>query len=198
MNGERVSILAHELRSPVAALAAIAEAVSARGQAMGDDEKAHLIALAVGAGRDIERLVLDPEMLSLEPQRLDVEMVVRSVAPAGVSVDVPHGLVVEADPVRLRQVLTNLVGNAQRHGRRVEVTAREVGGTLRIAVVDDGRGVETGLDVFASGVSGAGSTGYGLAVARGIARAHGGDIELESSPGAGATFTLVLPSSAEP
>ncbi len=196
MTGERASVVAHELRSPVAALVAIAEAIVDRGAAMGTDERAHLLALAVAAARDIERLVADPESLSVRAERLQVEQVVRSVAPDGVRVDVAVGLAVEADPVRVRQVLTNLVANAQRHGETVEITAREAAGTVRIAISDDGPGVEPGLDVFASGVSGAGSTGYGLAVARGIARAHGGEIELESRPGQGATFTLVLPSSA--
>ena len=116
----------------------------------------HLLALAVAAARDIERLVSDPESLSVRAERLDVEQVVRSVAPDGVRVDVAVGLVVEADPVRVRQVLTNLVANAQRHGETVEITASEAAGTVRIAVSDDGPGVDPDLDVFASGVSGAG------------------------------------------
>lgn len=195
MTGERLSIVAHELRSPVAALAAIAEAVVERGASMGDDERTRLLSLAVRAAHDIERLVSDPEVLSVRTEPLAVGQVVRSVAPEGVRIDVPEGIVVEADPVRLRQVLTNLVGNALRHGTSVVISAAEADGVVRIAVEDDGPGVEEGLDVFAAGVSGAGSTGYGLAVARGIAHAHGGDIELDSRPGAGATFTLVLPSS---
>jgi two-component system, OmpR family, sensor kinase len=165
---------------------------------MGDDERTHLVALAVAAARDVERLVADPELISMLPERLDVGQLVRSVAPADVTLDIPAGLEIEADPVRVRQVLANLVANAQRHGTRVAISACSSGAWVRVAVSDDGPGIDPALDVFSAGVSGAGSTGYGLAVARGIARAHGGEIELASRPGAGATFTLVLPSSGVP
>jgi signal transduction histidine kinase len=197
VSADRVAVVAHELRSPVAALAAIAEAAAERRGAMGEDELRHLLALATSAARDIERLVSDSDPLSIDPRRLDVEQLVRSVARAGVSVDVEPGLVVVADPVRVRQALGNLVDNACRHGSAVAVSARSREGTIRVAVADDGPGVDPTLDVFAAGVSGAGSTGYGLAIARALARAHGGEVELESVAGGGATFTLVLPSSAE-
>ena len=103
------------------------------------------------------------------------------------------GLVVSADPVRLRQALANLVSNGLRHADRVTVTAGERGGEVWIAVADDGPGVAAGLDPFAPGVSGVGSTGLGLYVARAVAEAHGGRLELTSAPGEGATFTLALP-----
>jgi signal transduction histidine kinase len=195
MSAERASVVAHELRSPVAALVALAEAVAERGGDMGADERRHVVALALAAARDIERLVSDPDVRSVDVRPLRVVEVVRSVALAGVSVDVAPGLVVEADPVRLRQMLANLVDNARRHGTTVRVSAWSEDEVIRIEVADDGPGVDPTLDVFASGVSGVGSTGYGLAIARGIARAHGGEIELESATGAGARFTLVLPSS---
>ncbi len=72
------------------------------------------------------------------------------------------GLVVNGDPVRLRQVLANLVANGLRHGERVTVTATADEAEVRIVVADDGPGVDPGLDPFARGVSGAGSTGLGL------------------------------------
>jgi signal transduction histidine kinase len=62
-----------------------------------------------------------------------------------------------------------------------------------VDVSDDGPGVDPELDLFRRGVSGAGSTGLGLYLAREIAHAHGGTLELVPVPGAGATFRLSLP-----
>jgi len=66
-----------------------------------------------------------------------------------------------------------------------------------VDVADDGPGVDPAVDVFARGVSGAGSSGLGLWVARTIAEAHGGSLELEDGHGPGATFRLVLPLAVE-
>ena len=63
-----------------------------------------------------------------------------------------------------------------------------------VDVADDGPGVDPTVDVFARGVSGAGSSGLGLWVARTIAEAHGGSLDLAAEPGPGARFRLSLPS----
>jgi signal transduction histidine kinase len=95
--------------------------------------------------------------------------------------------------MRLRQVLANLVANGLRHGSSVTIRAGEHDGAVVVDVADDGQGVDPGVDVFARGVSGAGSSGLGLWVARTVAEAHGGSLELGPEPGPGARFRLSLP-----
>jgi two-component system, OmpR family, sensor kinase len=100
---------------------------------------------------------------------------------------------VDGDPTRLRQVVANLVENGLRHGSRVRLEVGENDGRVVVDVADDGPGVDPTVDVFARGVSSAGSSGLGLWIARTIAEAHGGTLELVTEPGPGARFRLSLP-----
>ena len=84
------------------------------------------------------------------------------------------------------------------HGAIAERAVIEVGeedGLVVVSVTDNGPGIEPGLDPFARGASGTGSTGYGLWLARAIAEAHGGTLELADAPARGARLRLSLPSS---
>jgi signal transduction histidine kinase len=185
----RLALLAHELRSPVAALAALAERAARAG--LDADTTARLLALARAAARDVERLLSDPDLVSVRPAPVTLDALVEGLARPGVDLDVER-LTLACDATRVRQALANLVENGLRHGTRVEVSARAADGWAAIEVSDDGPGVAPGLDPFARGVSGAGSTGYGLWLARAVAQAHGGSLELVPG-GAGARFRLVLP-----
>jgi two-component system, OmpR family, sensor kinase len=190
---DRLALLSHELRSPIAALMAIEEALRVAGSDLSAPELRRMLHLAVAAGRDVERLLADPELFSVEPRPVDLAELLAGLRGDRIEVDVAPGLVATVDPVRLRQALANLVANGLRHGDRVSVMAGERRGEVWIAITDDGPGVAAGIDPFAPGVSGAGSTGFGLYVARAVAEAHGGRLELTSAPGEGATFTLALP-----
>ena len=111
--------------------------------------------------------------------------------------------VVRGDPVRLRQVLTNLIDNAVKYspeGSPVEVRAAAVNGDACIDVVDQGSGiaVEDQRLIFEKfgrvrGTSFKPGTGLGLYIARAIAEAHDGTLDVTSMPGQGSTFTLTLP-----
>ena len=90
--------------------------------------------------------------------------------------------------------MANVVANGLRHGTAVVVTARHGAGHIVIEITDNGPGVPPGLDVFARGVSGAGSSGYGLWLAREHRPLHGGTLELVPAAPPGATLTFVLPS----
>jgi signal transduction histidine kinase len=187
---ERLRILAHELRSPVAALTALAEAAPGASSA---DERRRLVALAIAAVRDIVRLLTDPEILSLRRERVDVAELASTLAGPDVQVRTDGEALVEADPTRLRQVLSNLVVNGLRHGSRVAIDVGESEGRVVVDVSDDGPGVARGLDPFARGSGAAGSTGYGLWLARAVAEAHGGSLDLLADGAPGARFRLALP-----
>jgi signal transduction histidine kinase len=188
---ERLRIVSHELRSPVAALAALAEA------ARGTTDPATLlrfVALGVAAARDVERLVSDPELSSLRPQRVDLTALAIGFAGPDVTVhgDGPH--LVHADATRLRQTIGNLVANGLRHGTHVSLHVSERAGHVDLVVADDGPGFDAEIDPFARGTSGAGSTGYGLWLARAIAAAHGGSLDILDDGERGARLRLSLPS----
>ncbi len=125
---ERLRILAHELRSPVAALSALVEAappVTEPARAT-PPRRAR-----VAAGRDIERLLTDPELLSLRRGPVDVAaLAVGPRRPRRRRARVGEAIV-DGDPTRLRQVLANLVANGLRHGTRVEIEVGESDGDGR-------------------------------------------------------------------
>ncbi len=112
---------------------------------------------------------------------------------------------VETDPLRLRQVLVNLIGNAIKFtpagSVRVVVRHSEDEGRVVISVIDTGIGVtreqiarlfEPFVQADASDTREFGGTGLGLAISRRLALALGGDVTVESQPGVGSTFTVTL------
>ena len=183
-DAERLGLLAHELVSPVAALQALAAAAAGANLA-------RIVDLAAAAGCDIERLLSDPDMLSLRLAEVELGALLESLARPGVTIDIEPARVV-CDPTRIRQALANLVANGLRHGTAVTVVGRRDADRVTVEISDNGPGLPAGIDIFARGLSGAGSSGYGLWLARAIAQAHGGDLTAESTP-AGATFTLWVP-----
>ncbi|MGW1724063.1 ATP-binding protein [Streptomyces sp. NPDC002306] len=116
----------------------------------------------------------------------------------------------DADPVRMRQVLGNLVSNALRHtpaGGTVTLTARRAGEGVVLQVADTGGGIAADdlphvFDRFwraeKSRSRRTGGSGLGLAIVRHLVAAHDGTAEAASEPGAGATFTLRLPAAPAP
>jgi two-component system osmolarity sensor histidine kinase EnvZ len=107
-----------------------------------------------------------------------------------------------ARPAAIKRLLANLVGNAQRYGKRIELSAINDGATMTVNIDDDGPGIaverreEAFRPFYRLGESpnqNEGHSGLGLAVARDIARAHGGDITLDRSPLGGLRATASLP-----
>ncbi|MDA8315656.1 MAG: ATP-binding protein [Actinomycetota bacterium] len=112
---------------------------------------------------------------------------------------------VEGDPVRLRQMVTNLLSNAAKFvppGGTIHVDLEGDGTWVTLQVADDGPGIapENLPHVFERFFRGsdarAGGSGIGLAVVAGLVEAHGGTAAVASEPGAGATFTIRLPQTA--
>ena len=203
MIANRLDVLAHELRSPVAALSAIAESYPAADE----PTRRRLLVLARTAGLSLGRLLADADNSSLDVTQIDVRELARGVAEtatvrgASVVFEAEVGLIVLGDADRLRQALDNLIANAIGHspvGSRVRVRAYAAGGSVALAVSDGGEGIEPGdLErIFDPGVRLTGArpgSGLGLAVVREVAVEHGGEVEVESSPGRGSTFRLLLP-----
>jgi signal transduction histidine kinase len=122
------------------------------------------------------------------------------------SFDVPQdALVVDGDADRLRQVIGNLLGNALRYtpeGGAIALRVRPAGDRVRIIVSDTGAGIpaEDLAQVFdrfyrgdAARARASGGSGLGLAIARALVEAHGGTIDVQSTPGQGTTFVVELP-----
>ena len=145
-------------------------------------------------------------------QRLDlrtlVESVVDEMADRGASVVVQPGpdAIVDADVAGLRALFVNLVENAVRYADGAEVTLRRRRRTVLIDVADRGPGLPGGelervFEPFyrleLSRNRDTGGSGLGLASARTVARAHGGDITLRNRPEGGLVATVSLPLSCE-
>lgn len=206
-----VADAAHELRTPLAGVQAVAEAAVAPGLDAEERDRLHLLLLREShrAGRLVDDLLAlaridagielrrEPvELLTLaetEAERVRLRAPDRAIEVTGSPVTVP------ADPLRIAQVLANLLDNAQRYGT---VTV-QVGPGAAVLVSDDGPGVAPAdrerifdrlVRLDEARTAHDGGAGLGLAIARGIARAHGGDLRCADNPaGRGATFTLTLP-----
>ncbi|MFN2628283.1 MAG: ATP-binding protein [Gaiellaceae bacterium] len=221
LRADFVSLVSHELRSPMAAVIGSARTLHQRWRQLSAEHRDAFLALI---GDETQRLadliadVLDTSRIeagtfSFSFSDVDVtDLVNEVVATAALGQDeVPvfanvSGLlpVVRGDNERLRQVVTNLVDNAIKYspaGKAVEVTARAEEASVQIAVRDAGPGIATEnqklifekfgrADVGGAAMPG---TGLGLFIARSIAEAHGGSVEVSSRAGSGATFTLTLP-----
>jgi len=207
--------VAHELRTPLAILRTQVEGLqdgvvepSSKELASLHDETLRLTRLVA----DLETLAsADAAGFSQNRRPIDlrpvVEQAVREFAGAfeaeevGLSVDA-QDVVVEADAVRIHQVISNLLSNALKFtpaGGDVRLELREVEGSAIIRVADSGPGIPPDELpwVFERFFRGKGSrargSGIGLTVARELVRAHGGEMDVESEPGHGTTFTVRIP-----
>jgi len=211
-----IADLSHELRTPLSAIEGYMEGLI---DGVVPAEAETFASVAEEAAR-LKRLASDLSTLSriqedgglIHHVEVDLGQLASSVATrlrpqfddqnVQLRVDSP-GLRVTGDPDRLTQVIVNLLGNALSYtpsGGRVEVTGRRRNGRIELKVSDSGKGLSApDLErvferFYRADPATSGGSGIGLTIARGIARAHGGDVVAHSDgPGAGATFTLVLP-----
>ncbi len=220
LRADFVSVVSHELRSPMAAVIGAARTLQARWRELRPDQREAFLGLIDDETSRLAALIADV----LDTSRIDAgtftyrfadidlpSLVEDSVTAARAGQDevevlgkVEPGLAaVRGDGERLRQVLGNLIDNAVKYspaGTTVEVRAVRTDSSVAVSVRDQGPGIASGdqqLIFEKFGRVGGGDakpgTGLGLYIARSIAEAHGGKLDVASSPGRGATFTLVLP-----
>lgn len=213
--------IAHELRTPLAVQRANLEALQDGVYPLTADnlapviEQNHLLTHLV---EDLRTLALaDAGQIELERTPTDlaslVGRVVERFQPQAVTQQVKLVITpptiplpeVLLDPIRLEQILTNLLSNAMRYtptGEQVELSLASTPTTVLVRVHDSGPGIpaESLPYIFGrfyrvdkSRNRSEGGSGLGLAIARQLARAHGGDLTVANHPSGGAVFTLVLP-----
>ena len=223
LRADFVSLVSHELRSPMAAVIGAARTLQERWRTLAPEQREAFLALI---GDETSRLasligdVLDTSRIeagtfSYSFSDVDLTRLVEdSVTTATVGQDavrVRAAVVgslpaIRGDRERLRQVLSNLIDNAIKYspeGEEVVVRALRDDGRVQISVADRGPGIPSDqqrliFEKFGRADVPGGSkpgTGLGLFIARSIAEAHGGTLEVESRTEAGATFTLTLPAS---
>jgi signal transduction histidine kinase len=216
-----LAILGHDLRNPLSAIKLSAYALSEKGES--DPDLAGVISGIVSSATAMDHIIKDllafaggklGSPIPLLKATVDLRALCREVVgetraafpQSAVLFDPPPAAVVgEWDPNRLRQVVSNLLGNAIQHGGgTVEVVLENDGPDVLLLVRNDGTPipkdilptifnplVRAGSDIPTRRQTG--SLGLGLYIAREVVTQHGGDIAVESSPGAGTVFTVRLP-----
>ncbi|MCB2189393.1 MAG: hypothetical protein KQJ78_23490 [Deltaproteobacteria bacterium] len=209
--GRLAASVAHEVRNPLSALRGLVQFL-AKGQEAGS-RQAEMAQVAVEEVDRLERVVSglleytrprEPQRLPLdleESARAAVDFLAGDPLRAGVEVDLtvePNLPVVQADPDQVRQIILNLVMNALEamNGQgKLGLALRRAGAQVIMEVSDSGPGLPPGepeqlFDLFYSTKER--GTGLGLALARRMARAHGGDLTATAGPRGGAKFVFSL------
>ena len=198
-----VAAIAHDLRTPLTRLRFRIEAAPEEAQAKMTadiDQMEAMIAATLTFVRDAQS---DPQRTRLELSSL-LESIVDDMADTGADVTVQSSekVVIDADSLALRRLLTNLLDNAVKYGSRARATLSVHGRIAEIDIEDDGPGVPAPelnrvFDPFyrrePSRNRQTGGIGLGLSVARSIARAHGGDVALQNRPQGGLRAKVTLP-----
>ena len=204
--------VSHELRTPLGIVHGAATELEERDSFYDGPARQQLLRLLTSETARLERIVANLLAMSRidagawrgERELVDVGDLVTSAARrvAGsrcgptITVDVDPDLPpVHADPVQLDLVVANLIDNALRHGHTVSIVAGLEPGHVRIAVIDDGPGIDPriGESLFEPFVAGPGSTttGIGLALCKAVVIEHGGTIRLAPAHGREGTAAVV-------
>ncbi len=217
---EFLAMLGHELRNPLAPIVTALDLTRAReGQtrerAIIERQVEHLRRL-VDDLLDVSRITRGTVELQRAPLELAlaVDEGIELARPIidqrkhRVSIDVPAtGLVIDADRVRIAQIVANVLTNAARYtdpGGEIAITARRVGDKIELTVRDNGIGIAAELmphvfDLFVQGSRSidrrGGGLGLGLAIVKALVEQHGGIVEARSNIPGGTIVTLLLPAS---
>lgn len=220
---EFLSRMSHELRTPLNAILGFAQLLGIDVNRRLDPTQHNHVAQILRAGRHLLAMMndlldvtrIETGALSMSVESVEVAAVLDEVTAiceqaagdAGVSLEFavePVDLCVKADRLRLRQVLLNLITNAikyNRRGGRVDLLVSRTGAEARISVRDTGVGLSTEqlnrlyrpFDRLGAETGTVEGNGIGLVIARGLVLGMGGRLDVESAPGRGSTFSVILP-----
>ncbi len=215
---ELLTVVAHDLRSPLQTIVLGAGAMS--DENMSAAERATELQVIQRAAHRMDHLIADLlDVSQIETGRLavhlaptDVRAVIQEAIAAHTQRASEHKLALIADiegnlpPVcadhtRLVQALGNLLGNAIKFSDKpspIVTAAKCTGGVVEISVTDKGRGIDAGhvlhvFDRYWQAERSRQGVGLGLAIVRGIVEAHGGAVTVTSAPGSGSTFRFTVP-----
>jgi signal transduction histidine kinase len=198
-----IAEIAHDLRTPVAALRALAETALAHPDQL-DDLLPRTVRLSVRMGTIIDDLLVRAR-LAAGVARLNPQLVWLDQLITGLVADTPANgaeltvstqpSLVRVDPALVQRAVGNLLDNALRYGRQPDrpaiVHVTVAGGRVRIA--DQGPGIAEAKHLLDRFHTGRGSTGLGLSIVHWVAQAHGGTLNVYNAQVGGAIFELVLP-----
>jgi PAS domain S-box-containing protein len=218
---ELLSILAHDIRTPLATLKGHATALLANYRRWGDEMVVEFLEAMDRTSDDLVRQVdrslaltrVEAGRMGLRPEAIEpIVLIHQSIERAAgvlddipVELDVPENLPkLRADSARVEEVLINLLDNAARYspyGKPIIISTKRDGPLLQLSITDHGPGVQPNkqrmiFDKYSRADSEGGGVGLGLFIARRIVEAHGGKIWVTSPPPnipQGAQFTLTLP-----
>jgi len=209
--GELAAGLAHEIRNPLGSISGVIEIVGGEQEISGSNKD--LLKLAskelVRINSLVEQLLTYVRPESLQIVQVDISSLIKEVVTAfkrggegekmEVSLSAEPGLDIFADSFQIRQVLWNLLINAAQHaadGKEIRIAARrQPDGGVLVEVADRGKGIEKDdmarifEPFFTRKKRG---VGLGLSLCRRIIEAHGGRIQVESTPGQGSRFWFTL------
>jgi len=225
-----ISSMSHELRAPLNAIIGLTEMMVTNAARFGTERALEPLQRVNRAGNHLLGLInqvldlskIEAGKLELNPQTVQLAPLIDEVAGTArqLAEQNKNRLVVEAqdnlgtltvDPMRLRQILLNLLSNACKFTKEGEVALRgrrvsNGGAWIELSVSDTGIGMtpeqraklfEEFTQADATTAQQFGGTGLGLAITRKLARMMGGDVTVTSEPGKGSVFTVRLPAAAD-
>ncbi len=226
LKSEFLASMSHELRTPLNSIIGYAEVLLDGIDGDLTDDMTEDVSAIHGSGKHLLNLINDIlDLAKIEAGQMDLVMegfrlgplaedtastqrVLLKDKPVDIVLDIPDELPnVRADPLRVRQVLSNLITNAIKFTEEGSITIRARSyepdpSMLLVSVIDTGIGMRQDQlhmifdrfrQVDQSHTRRAGGTGLGLSITRQLIQMHGGDIWVESEPGAGSRFHFTLP-----
>lgn len=212
--------VAHDLRSPLAAMLGLVQTVRDRDDALPAEQRRHLLDRAVAGGQRLERLLgdlldvqrIEAGVVSADLERVELDELVRaSVAAAELGERVVEldlaPVVAVVEPDKVDRIVTNLVRNAVHHtqaGVAIRVRLRAEDDNAVLVVEDEGRGIHDAVreDLFEAfrreGQGRGDGVGLGLHLVRRFTELHGGEVAATDRPGGGARFVVLLPLNGPP